>query len=326
VPKLFHNSKETILLGFSLSRDIYDVAIIGGGPAGLTAAIYTSRMNMKTILFESDLLGGRTLWAPKVENFPGFPEVISGVELAEKMIQQVKRFGVEIKLPEEVLELKVKDKIKVITTRLSEIRSYTIIIATGSQRKKLKIKGETKLLGRGVSYCAVCDGPLFTDKKVSVIGYNEEALDDALYLSSLSERIYIINQGKDLIAPNDLIQKIKKTQNIEIISATISSINGDEFVESIIIEDKNSRKTRCIEVDGVFIVIGVAPMTEKVKKAEIIIDEGGCVTVDRNQSTNIEGIYAAGDCTCGGMQIVTAVGEGAMAAMQVYRYVRQKKI
>lgn len=306
-------------------NDIYDVAIIGGGPAGLTAAIYSSRMNMKTVLFESDLLGGRTIWAPKVENFPGFPEVISGVELTEKMIQQAKRFGVEIKLSEEVLDLKVKDEINVLTTRSSEILSYTIIIATGSQRKKLKIRGETQFRGRGVSYCAVCDGPLFKGKKVSVVGYNEEALEDALYLSSISERTYIINQEKNFDAPNDLIQRIKKKQNVAIISATISSINGNKFVKSITIEDKILRKSRCIEVDGVFIVIGVAPMTEIVKKATIKVDEGGCITVDRSQSTNIKGVYAAGDCTCGGMQIVTAVGEGAMAAMQAYRYVRQKK-
>jgi thioredoxin reductase len=158
-----------------------------------------------------------------------------------------------------------------------------------------------------------------------VVGYNEEALEDALYLSSLSEKTYIITQGKNFDAPNGLIQRCKEKQNIEIISANIRSINGTEFVKSIIIEDKNSRKSKCLEVDVVFVVIGVAPMTEIVKKAEIKVDEGGCITVDRSQSTNVKGVYAAGDCTCGGMQIVTAVGEGAMAAMQAYRYIRQYK-
>jgi len=306
--------------------ELFDVIIIGGGPAGLTAAIYASRMGMKMLLFESGIPGGRTLWAPMVENYPGFPEGITGTELVEKMVEQAKKFGAEMRFPEDVLDLTIDGKEKVVTTRLGEYRSLSIIVATGTQNRRLLVPGEIELLGQGVSYCAVCDGPLFRDKVTAVVGSSDEALEDALYLSDISKRVILTTQKDQIEASRKLLEACKEKGNIEIIKARVKSILGDNNVKSISILDFEGNKESEIPVDGVFISLGGIPMTSLAKKTGIEVDERGCIKVDRRQATNVEGIFAAGDCTCGGMQIVTAVGEGARAAMQAYQYVRSLKI
>ena len=309
-----------------MDDELFDVIIIGGGPAGLTAAIYASRMGMKMLLFESGIPGGRTLWAPMVENYPGFPEGITGTELVEKMVEQAKKFGAEMRFPEDVLDLTIDGKEKVVTTRLGEYRSLSIIVATGTQNRRLLVPGEIELLGQGVSYCAVCDGPLFRDKVTAVVGSSDEALEDALYLSDISKRVILTTQKDQIEASRKLLEACKEKGNIEIIKARVKSILGDNNVKSISILDFEGNKESEIPVDGVFISLGGIPMTSLAKKTGIEVDERGCIKVDRRQATNVEGIFAAGDCTCGGMQIVTAVGEGARAAMQAYQYVRSLKI
>ena len=309
-----------------MDDELFDVIIIGGGPAGLTAAIYASRMGMKMLLFESGIPGGRTLWAPMVENYPGFPEGITGTELVEKMVEQAKKFGAEMRFPEDVLDLTIDGKEKVVTTRLGEYRSLSIIVATGTQNRRLLVPGEIELLGQGVSYCAVCDGPLFRDKVTAVVGSSDEALEDALYLSDISKRVILTTQKDQIEASRKLLEACKEKGNIEIIKARVKSILGDNNVKSISILDFEGNKESEIPVDGVFISLGGIPMTSLAKKTGIEVDERGCIKVDRRQATNVGGIFAAGDCTCGGMQIVTAVGEGARAAMQAYQYVRSLKI
>ncbi|MEM3716196.1 MAG: FAD-dependent oxidoreductase [Candidatus Bathyarchaeia archaeon] len=189
--------------------------------------------------------------------------------------------------------------------------------------KKLTVPGEVEFLGRGVSYCAVCDAPFFRDKIVAVIGLNNEALEDALYISGFASKVIVISHGEKAAVEEGLLQQAREKQNIEFIDARVKSINGDIYVNSITIMDQTGIAE--IPVDGVFIVLGSVPVTSIVKRAGVIVDERGCIKVDRSQSTNIEGVFAAGDCTCGGMQVATAVGEGAMAALQAYRYVKRIK-
>jgi thioredoxin reductase (NADPH) len=302
-----------------------EVIIIGGGPAGLTAAIYTARFGVKTLLIESKMLGGRTAEAPEVWNFPGFPLGIRGVELIDRMVSQVKKFGAEIIFPVEVLNLNFEDKYKIVSTRSGKFLCLGLIIAIGTQRRKLRIPGEAEFLGRGLSYCAVCDGPLYKGRTVAVIGSGDEALEDAIYLSSFSEKVLLILHNKEIEAQKALVEECDKKTNIEVLNAEIKSVLGNSIVTSIEIYDlmKNS-KTR-IPIDGIFFSLGGIPMTSLFKKAGILVDERGCIKVNRRQVTNIKGVYAAGDCTCGGMQIVTATGEGAMAAIQVYRYINKNR-
>jgi thioredoxin reductase (NADPH) len=304
----------------------YDIIIVGGGPAGLTAAIYASRMNMKTLVLESNMPGGRVVEAPLIENFPGFPGGISGIDLIERMIKQAEGFGAEIKFPEEVLNMNLQGAIKSVTTRHGEYYGFSIIIATGTQRKKLTVPGEVELLGRGVSYCAICDAPFFKNRDVAVVGLNDEALEDALYISNFAREVIIITQNESGRADveEDLLKRCWEKGNIKFKESKIKSINGDFYVKSITLINPNGEEEN-IPVDGIFIVLGNVPVTNIVKKAGVTIDDRGCIKVDRSQSTNIEGVFAAGDCTCGGMQVATAAGEGAMAALQAYRYIRKVK-
>ena len=308
----------------TLENRIDDVIIVGGGPAGLTAAIYAARLGMRTCLFESRTLGGRAAEAPEIWNFPGFPEGISGIELTSRMIQQAEKFGAEFRAPEEILDLDLNSQIKSVATRLGRFQCYSIIIATGTQRKKLLVPGEAEFLGKGVSYCTVCDGPLFKGRVVAVIGSGSEAFEDAQYLSNLSERVVLIIHDEEITAEEFLVDECERKSNIEIVKARVKSIIGKEVVSSVKIIHSDGGEEE-IPIDGIFISLGGVPMTNLVKKAGILVDKRGCMKVDRRQATNIEGVYAAGDCTCGGMQIVTAAGEGAMAAMQAFRCVKKVK-
>ena len=310
-----------------VNDEVFDLLIVGGGPAGLTAAIYASRMEMRVLLLESTVPGGRAVEAPIVENFPGFPEGIRGIELVENMIKQAEKYGASIRYPEAVVDVNVQETIKTVNTQDNRYKALTILLATGTQRKKLLVPGETEFLGRGVSYCPLCDGPFFKGGVTAVIGSSDEALEDALRLSNLSKKVFVITEKTEFEADRKLIDNCVEKENIEILKATVKSITGDNEVESIIISDSHDdEKTKEVVVDGVFISLGRVPMTNLVKNAGITVDTNGCIEVDRKQTTNIQGVYAAGDCTCGGMQIVTAVGEGAMAAIQIYRYVKTAKL
>ncbi|MCX8171441.1 MAG: FAD-dependent oxidoreductase [Candidatus Bathyarchaeota archaeon] len=306
-----------------MEKKFHDVIIVGGGPAGLAAAIYASRMGLKTLVLEEDMPGGRSLEAPLIENFPGFPDGISGAELIERMLEQAERFGAEIRFPEEVLNMDLSGLVKSVVTRHGKYYAYSIIIATGTQRKKLTVPGEIEFLGRGVSYCALCDAPFFKDRVVAVIGLNNEALEDALYISGFASKVIVISHGEKPVVEEDLLRQASEKKNIEFIDARVKSINGDVHVNSISVMGQAGIME--IPVNGVFIVLGRVPVTSIVEKAGVVVDERGCIKVDRSQSTNIEGVFAAGDCTCGGMQVATAVGEGAMAAIQAYRYIKRIK-
>ena len=304
---------------------IFDTIIIGAGPAGLTAAIYSSWLGLDTIVLETGVVGGKAFEAPRIENFPGFEEGIKGQELTEKMRKQAVRFGGKIMEAEEVVGLDLDGEIKRVTTRERTYQSHVVIVATGTQKKKLRVSGETEFLGRGVSYCVVCDGPFFRNARTAVIGNTQEAGTDALFLATMAKSVTLVTQEKELKIEGTLAEQLRGKSNVEIINGQVVAIFGQKTVKSIRIVENDLHREIEKDVDGVFISLGRIPMTDIVKRAGLNVDKNGCITVDRTLRTNVDGIYAAGDCTCGGMQVVTAAGEGAMAAMKASAYVRRRK-
>ncbi|MGQ9679390.1 MAG: NAD(P)/FAD-dependent oxidoreductase [Candidatus Bathyarchaeia archaeon] len=299
-----------------MSEEIYDVIVIGGGPAGLTAGIYTARHNLKTLILEGSKLGGRASEAHWIENYPGFPKGVSGSKLMKRFISQAKRFNVEFKI-EPVTGLSLTDEMKVVITRRGIYQARSVIISTGIQRKTLRVPGEMKFKGRGVSYCPICDGPFFTGKNIVVIGSNKEAIEDALHLSEIANKVYFISNNE--ISRNGLLKKLGNTK-IDIIEGEVESIEGDEVVKTIRLKDGTK-----INVDGVFIILDHVPMTDILTEAGVKTDERGCIIIDRGNQTNIKGVFAAGDCICGGMQIITAAGDGGKAGLSALRYMKSLK-
>ncbi|MGD0643688.1 MAG: FAD-dependent oxidoreductase [Candidatus Bathyarchaeia archaeon] len=301
-----------------------DVLIIGAGPAGLAAAIYSSWLGLKTVVLESGIAGGRAGLAPRIENFPGFESGIKGSELAEKMRLQALRFHAEIKDNEEVIGLDLKSETKQVVSRNQTYEASALIIATGTQRRKLLVPGETDFIGRGVSYCVTCDGPFFRSATVAVVGNGEEAAVDALFLSEIASKILLVTHRQELNIQGTLMDRLRNKPNIEIIKGEVKQILGAQIVKAIRIIEYGAQGEVDKDVNGVFVSLGGVPMTAIVKNAGVITDRNGCLIVDRQQKTNIEGVFAAGDCTCGGMQVVTAAGEGSMAAMRASAHVRKK--
>lgn len=307
----------------SEGKQVYDLVILGAGPAGLTAGMYASRLGLKTVILESGIPGGRAGEAPFIENFPGFPDGIAGVELVERMVKHCSKFGAEIRTFEEAVDLELKAPLKKVTTRKGSYSSLSVIIATGTQRRKLRIPGESEFLGRGVSYCPVCDGAFFKGMKVVVVGSGDEAAVDALFLADLASEVVLVTHGAPLEAAEDLLRRIRE-KGVEVVEARVAEIAGRDVVEHVKVAYKDG-KEGTITTSGVFISLGGVPMSELVRKAGVEVDEKGCIKVDRMQRTSVEGVFAAGDCTCGGMQVVTAAGEGAMAAISASRYVKRVK-
>ncbi len=301
----------------------FEIVVIGAGPAGLTAAIYSAWLGLKTVVLEAGVAGGRAGLALNIENFPGFPDGIEGGELVNKMLQQAVRFKAEFRSDEEVIGLDLKSELKKVVTRRQTYEAPTVIIATGTQRRKLHVPGETEFLGRGVSYCAVCDGPFFRNKPVAIVGDGEGAVVDALSLADVASNITIVTHEKGLNVESNLLAKLQNRPNIEIVKGQVTEIIGQQTVDALRFLSSDLQSEVELKVRGIFVALGSVPMTDIVKKAEINTDSGGCLRVSRQQRTNIEGVFAAGDCTCGGMQVITAAGEGAMAAMKASAYVRK---
>jgi thioredoxin reductase (NADPH) len=300
-----------------------DVVIIGAGPAGLSAAIYTSWLGLKTTVFESGIAGGRAYLAPKIENYPGFPEGIKGSELIEKMTAQAQRFKAQLQSDEEVVGIEIQDSHKRVISRKQTYEASAVIIATGTQRRKLRVEGETEFLGKGVSYCATCDGPFFRKKAVAVVGNSEEAAIDALALCDLTSKVTIVSQEEMLEMEGALLDRLRTKTNVDFVMGKVTQIVGDQVVNAIKIQDFQTKQEQEREVKGVFVALGGVPLTAIVQKAGIATDRTGCLTVDRHQQTNVAGVFAAGDCTCGGMQVVTAAGEGAIAGMRASAYIKR---
>ncbi len=301
-----------------MSEDIYDIIIIGGGPSGLTAAIYAARHNNKTLVLEGNKLGGKTLQAHWVENYPGFPEGISGPDLMALMEKQASKFGAEFST-ETVVGIADFGETKMLTTRKGIRQAKAIIIATGVSRRSLSVKGENEFKGRGVSYCGVCDGPFFRDKTVAIIGGGHEAIHDIEILTESSAKVYAIPGKEGFNEEHPEIEHLKKNPKVEFIYDTdITEIGGTNFVEYVKLDNGDE-----IKLDGVFIILEHVSASTILGDARVETDAGGCIMVDRDQMTNIEGLFAAGDCCCKGMQIVTATGTGAQAALNAMKYVKR---
>jgi thioredoxin reductase (NADPH) len=301
----------------------YDVIIVGAGPAGLTAGIYGLRRGLKILILEGKLPGGRIAEAHLVENYPGFPDGISGYALATKMVAQLEQMGGTI-TNEEVVSLSLKGEVKTVSTRRKPYTAKAVILAMGVQRRRLRIPGEKELLGKGVSYCATCDGPLFRGRRVVVVGSGDEALEEALFLSDVTSKVFLVSNDLKLNAAEYLIKRLEEKDNTQILSHhQVEAIEGQQLVESISVKDLTQTEIAKLPCNGVFIAVGYVPLTEIVGKAGVEVDQRGWIRVNREQQTNIDGVFAAGDCTGRGMQVATAVGEGTMAALSASRLVKR---
>ncbi|WP_457560722.1 thioredoxin-disulfide reductase [Caminibacter sp.] len=302
---------------------MYDVIIIGGGPAGLSAGIYASRLGAKTLLLEKLTPGGQITLSSEIENYPGVCEVKSGLELMQCWPEQAKRFGCEI-LSEEVKELRVENGEWRVKTSSNEYKAKAVIVATGSTPKRAGFEGEEKYIGKGVSYCAVCDGFFYKDKVVAVIGGGDTALEEALYLSKIAKKVYLIHRRDKFRAAPVTQKKVIETENIEIIfNATVKNVFGNQFVEGIILNLNGEEKE--LKVDGVFVFVGMKVNNELVKDL-VELNEWGEVKVDLKMQTSTKGLYAAGDIREDSVkQVVAAAGDGATAAINAIKYIESKE-
>ncbi len=303
----------------------YDVVIIGGGPAGLTAGLYTSRAMMKSLLIEKGIPGGQMATTYRIENYPGFDEGISGLELSQRMERQARKFGLEFSSGR-VEEIRLDDNEKVLITDDGlEIRTKALIIATGVEPKSLKVDGEERFRGRGVSYCATCDGAFFRDKKIAVIGGGDSALEEALFLTRFAEEIFIIHRRDKLRATRILQERAFEESKIKFIwDSFVEKIEGDDTVNKIVIRNLKNDKTEFFSVSGVFIYIGSNSNTEFLRGL-VNLDSNGFIITDEKMATSVPGIYAAGDVRTKTLkQIATAVGDGAIAAKSAEKYIEDK--
>jgi thioredoxin reductase (NADPH) len=303
----------------------YDVVIVGGGPAGLAAALYTARMDLKTVVVERGPLGGQLLNTELIEDYPGF-ESILGSELATKMGEHARRFGVEVRDFEPVKEIDVEGKIKVVRLESGEeIRAPALIMAAGGLPRYLQVPGEKEFWGRGVSYCAVCDGAFFKGEELAVVGGGDAAVEEGEFLTRYASKVYIVHRRSSLRAQPILIDRAKANPKIEFIyDAHVKEIAGDDRKVHLLRYEQHGQ-TKELAVGGVFIFIGFVP-NSGLFKVHVNHDEAGYIVTDRNMQTSIDGIWAVGDVRSQlTKQIATAVGDGTTAAVAASMYVTSLK-
>jgi len=315
-------------------RKEYDLVIVGAGPAGCSAALYARRYTLSTLIIAKKF-GGLIADAEIVDNYPGLPE-ISGSDLANKFLEHAKKYGAETYM-QEVLEIQKQDNIFVIKLADGkEVRAKSIILALGEKHRKLNVPGEKEFEGRGVSYCAVCDAPLFKNEVVAIVGGGNVAFSDVQVLAKHAKKVYLIHRRNWFRADPIEIEKVKKTPNIEFKTPyIIKEIRGKEKVESLLLQKVKEENGKIVElnefeelkVSGLFVAIGLIPNTELAEKLGIELDQKGYIVVDDCMKTNIEGVFAAGDCTNKGAkfrQVVLAAAQGAIAATSAFKYLKEK--
>ena len=305
-------------------ENIYDIIIVGGGPCGLTASIYAGRSNLKTLLIEEYVCGGQILNTYEIKNYPGF-ENISGPDLAGKMQKQAKDLNVEIKY-EKVVGFNFDHKIKQIETRRNKYFAKAVILSLGASPRKLGIERESELVGRGVSYCAICDGGFYKDKTVAVVGGGNSAMEDAPYLTNIAKKTYLINRSEKFRAIQSLVDNMNSLKNqgkIDLLqNSVVTKLNGENKLESITIKNVLTSEEQNIAVDGLFIEIGRVPNTELLKD-KLQLDEYGYIITDSNLMTSVSGVFAGGDVIKKNLrQIVTASSDGAIIATNAQNYLQ----
>lgn len=303
---------------------MYDLLIIGGGPAGLTAALYSGRAGLSCAVFEKLFFGGQMLKTAEIDNYPGAPEIRDVFAFSESMRAQAAAFGAEFKT-EEVLSVSEENGIKTVTTSKGTYLAKALILATGAFPKKLGVPGEAEFSGRGVSYCATCDGAFFKGKTAAVVGGGDTALEDALFLSTLCETVYLIHRREEFRGANTLVARAKNAENIRfVLNSTVSEITGDQTVTGMKVKNKTDGSETDLETSAVFIAVGSTP-DSALFQGFVDLDEYGCVLTDNNLQTSVGGVFAAGDVRKKPLrQIITAASDGAEAVYHAQRYLLEK--
>lgn len=304
-------------------KNFYEVIIVGGGPSGMTAGLYTSRARLRTLLIETGLFGGQMTTTELIENYPGFPQGVTGEELSRLMEEQAKRFGLET-LNDEVIEVKLDGNLKKVKTYGGEYTCRALIICTGTEYRKLGVPGEEEFRGRGISYCATCDGAFFKDSRVIVVGGGDSALTEALFLTKFVKDLTIIHRRDALRATKIYQERALNHPKIKFIwNSVVEAIKGDQVVRSVVVRNVKTGEITEVESEGVFLFIGLVPRTNFLKGL-VQMDDLGYIVTDENCQTSVEGIFAAGDCRRKLLrQIATSVGDGATAAFAVEKYLEE---
>jgi thioredoxin reductase (NADPH) len=300
---------------------VWDVIIIGGGPAGLSAALYAARAMRTTLVLEREMPGGQIATTSEVEDYPGVL-MTTGPELSMQLMEHAQHFGAQVEIGEHVTQVKLDGQVKKVRTESGRVfHGRSVILATGAEPRTLGVPGEDKLRGRGVSYCAVCDGPFFRNRPVAVVGGGDAAFDEALYLTKYASRVYLIHRRDEFRAQKVLVDRARENERIEfILDTVVDTINGDSAVETATIRNLKTGETRDLELGGLFVYIGNIPSTNLLERY-VEIDDTGYIEVDATMATGCPGVYVAGDVRKSPLkQIVTAGSDGSIAALSADKY------
>ncbi len=302
-----------------------EVIILGGGPAGLTAGLYTSRARLNTLLIENALFGGQMTTTETIDNYPGFPEGVTGEELSRLMEEQAKRFGMET-ISREVVKVELEGDQKLIRTDETAYLCEALIICTGTEYRKLGVPGEKEFAGKGVSYCATCDGAFFKDSRIIVVGGGDSALTEALFLTKFVKELTIIHRRDALRATKIYQEKAMANPKIKFLwNSVVKEIKGDTVVRAVVVKNVRTGENTEFETEGAFLFVGLLPRTESVRGL-VQMDEAGYIITNDNCETSVKGIFAAGDCRKKLLrQIATAVGDGATAAFAAEKYLEERE-
>jgi thioredoxin reductase (NADPH) len=308
-----------------VKTDIYEVIIIGGGPGGLTAGLYTSRARLGTFLIESALFGGQMTTTELIENYPGFPQGVTGDELSRLMEDQAKKFGMKT-VTQEVVNVSLEGDVKVVQTYESTYRCEALIVSTGTEYRKLGIPGEKEFAGRGVSYCATCDGAFFRDSQIVVVGGGDSALTEALFLTKFAREVTVIHRRDALRGTKIYQERALASPKIKFLwNSIVQEIKGDSTVRSIDVKNVKTGGIKEVETEGVFLFVGLVPRT-RFLKGVVQMDEAGYILTNEDCETSAKGIFAVGDCRKKLLrQIATAVGDGATAAFAAEKFLESKE-
>ena len=312
-------------IGLSASRTFYDLIVVGGGPAGLTAALYAAREGIDTLIVEQSAVGGQAGVTERIENYPGFPDGIQGARLADQMRLQAERFGVEILQAQSVAGVRATDNFKVVSTEAGdEYSAGALIVATGSRYRRLDVPGEDDLIGAGIHFCATCDGPFYRDEEVVVIGGGNSAVEEGLFLTRFASKVTLLVRGEGLRASRILQERVENSPKLEVRTNTsVREFRGSSKVESVVVADSRSGETEELHPSGVFVFIGLDPNTNFVR-GNLDTDRWGFIVTDMTFQSSLPGVFAAGDVRAGSTkQLASAVGEGTTAAMMVRGYLER---